>query len=360
MPTVRFSLPLGLALTLFSGTARANDPALLRMADASSNFLVSVNLASIRAWPRAAAAFEQGKRSNPQWDQLVQALGVDPLELVDEVIIAGRVDNPGAKTSADNAALLLKGRFDVTRLTELICRQGCSPETVGAHTLLRLPEGSSKDGAPGGMVFFDSSYAALGKLDTVRRAAKNYSSGAGPQLNAAMAGWVNNLANYDVWIASSGPFGPMSGAGAEAMDPMAAGAMSKIAAFGLGIGVSDDVDLALQVLSNNESEASQLREMAQGLIALATLNADPRQPGMSEFLKRIQLSQQGNLVLASMSVPQDDIERAMRQAESSAASGAAEAMSGQPSSAEPAREGGIIIVGGEQPPERVRLKRSNR
>jgi hypothetical protein len=43
---------------------------------------------------------------------------------------------------------------------------------------------------------------------------------------------------------------------------MAAGAMSKIAAFGLGIGVADEVDIALQVLSNSEAEANQLREMA--------------------------------------------------------------------------------------------------
>lgn len=359
MYAVRFLLLLSLAPMLFPGAARANDPALLRMADASSNFIVSVNLASIRAWPRAAAAFEQGKRSNPQWDQLVQALGVDPLELVDEMIIAGRADNPGAKTSADNAALLLKGRFDVARLTDLICREGCSPERVGAFTLLRLPEGASKNG-PGGVVFFDANYAALGKLDTVRRAARNYSSGAGPQLNAAMAGWVGNLAPYDIWIASSGPFGPMAGGGADAMDPMAAGAMSKIAAFGLGIGVADEVDIALQVLSNSEADANQLREMAQGLIALATLNAGPQQPGMSEFLKRIQLSQKGNLVLASMSVPQEDIDQAMRQAAAGPAGGAVEAMSGEPASPKPAREGGIIIVGGERPPERVRLKRSNR
>lgn len=359
MLAVRFLLLVSLALMLLPGAARANDPALLRMADASSNFLVSVNLASIRAWPRAAAAFEQGKRSNPQWDQLVQALGVDPLELVDEVIIAGRVDDPGAKTSADNAALFFKGRFDVPGLTALICRDGCSPEAVGAYTLMRLPEGASKDG-PAGIVFFDSNYAALGKLDIVRRAARNYASGAGPKLNPAMAGWVQNLAAYDIWIASSGPFGPMSGAGADVMDPMAAGAMSKIAAFGLGIGVADEVDIALQVLSNSEAEANQLREMAQGLIALATLNADPQQPGMSEFLKRIQLSQQGNLVLASISVPQADIDQAMRQASSSAASGTVEAINEQPSAHQPAREGGIIIVGGERPPERVPLKKSNR
>lgn len=356
---MRLLLLFILAPMLFPGAARANDPALLRMADASSNFIVSVNLASIRAWPRAAEAFEQGKRSNPQWDQLVQALGVDPLELVDEVIIAGKADNPGANTSADNAALLLKGRFDVARLTELICREGCSPETVGAFTMLRLPEGATKDG-PGGVVFFDANYAALGKLDTVRRAARNYSSGGGPQLNAAMAGWVNNLATYDIWMAASGPFGATSAGGADAMDPMAAGAMSKIAAFGVGIGVADDVDIALQVLSNSEAEANQLREMAQGLIALAALNADPQQPGMSEFLKRIQLIQKGNLVLASMSVPQEDLDQAMQQAGAGPVGGAVAVMSGEPSSPEPAREGGIIIVGGERPPERVRLKGSNR
>jgi hypothetical protein len=81
---------------------------------------------------------------------------------------------------------------------------------------------------------------------------------------------------------------------------------------------------------------------------------------MSEFLKRIQLSQQGNLVLASMSVPQADIDQAMRQAASSAASGTVEATNEQPSAPQPASEGGIIIVGGELPPERVPLKRSNR
>lgn len=358
---MRNILSLSVAVALSVCAAWASDPVLLGMAGASSNFIVSVDLASVRTWPSAAEAFEKGKRSNPQWSELVQSLGVDPLELVDELIIAGRAESPAAQSSVDDAILLFKGRFDVARLTDLICRQGCSPERAGAHTLLHLPESASKDRRPGGVVFFDSSYAALGKLDSVRRAARNFSAGSPPQLNAAMAGWVNNLVGYDIWIAASGPFHGMAGASAEAMNPTAAGAMSKIAAFGLGIGLAQDVDLSVQVLSHSESEATQLRDMVQGLIALATLNADPRQPGMSEFVKRIQLSQQGNLVMASMSVPQSDIDRAMQQAVDSGpgAGSVAAGLSADPSPP-PAREGGIIIHGGEPPPERTRLKRSIR
>ena len=357
---MRFLASLVVALVCSSGTALATDPTLVGLAEPSANMIMSLNFAAMRNWPGAANAFQQGGNSNPQWAELVQTLGVDPFELVDEFLMAATVDNLSSNAKFNDATVLFKGRFDVAHLTGLICRQGCTPQPVGAFTFLPLPRNDSDARPPGGIVFFDSSYGAIGSLEDVRRTARRFPIAASPQLNPAMAGWVDNLSNYDLWIAASGPFNRLPADEAGAMDPMAAGAISKIAAFGVGIGVSNNVDIALQVLSNNEGDANQLREMAQGLIALATLNADPQQPGLSEFIKRIQLSQKGNLVLASMSVPQEDLDQAMQQAGGVPGGGAVAAMGGEASSPEPARDGGIIIVGGEQPPERVRLKRSNR
>jgi hypothetical protein len=97
---------------------------------------------------------------------------------------------------------------------------------------------------------------------------------------------------------------------------MAAGAASKLEGFGLGLLVGNDVSLALELESASTKDATELYEMAQGLLAMARMGQQQEQatagPGAFDLLESLKLTNAGRVVSASLKIPQRELNRQLR------------------------------------------------
>jgi hypothetical protein len=97
---------------------------------------------------------------------------------------------------------------------------------------------------------------------------------------------------------------------------MAAGAASKLKGVGLGLLLEDDVSLALELESVSAQDATELYEMAQGLLAMARMGQQQEQPaagpGSFDLLESLKLTNAGRVVSASLTIPQRELNRQLR------------------------------------------------
>ena len=132
---------------------------------------------------------------------------------------------------------------------------------------------------------------------------------------------------------ADGPFGGVS-VDTEDEGPSAAvvEALNRVHALGFGLDLAEDLDASLEIRSGSNADARDLYDMLNGLLALARL----AEPGDSDsqlavgtfksLLDQLDLRNEGRIVTASLSVPRDEIQKALN---------------GEP---------GPTIVGGQQAP----------
>ena len=94
---------------------------------------------------------------------------------------------------------------------------------------------------------------------------------------------------------------------------------SKVDGFGLGVNVSGDIEMSLELRTTTEQDAQQFHDMIQGFIAMA--KASDQQPEAKEFLDKLRLSRDGRILAAQMSISQADIERQLAQARPTGSAG---------------------------------------
>jgi hypothetical protein len=299
--TAALALPLGAA-----------DAELLRLTRPDVNFLLGVRLSDIAASPLVRTMLDEALASKPELQALSGMVGTNPLEGFDELLVAANIDAQSPQDPKD-ALVVFSGALDPKRLEGIFCSEGCEREPYGNLELLKV-ERKDAD-TPGYLAVLDGRYAALGERPAVLRAIDRFRKGSAASFGPEMRSWIDRLGRYHLWLAAKGPFNPPS---ADEPGPamMAAGAASKLKGVGLGLLLEDDVSLALELESGSAQDATELYEMAQGLLAMARMGQQQEQPaagpGSFDLLKSLKLTNAGRVVSASLTIPQRELNRQLR------------------------------------------------
>jgi len=272
-------------------TSLAADPALLGMADPASNFVIGIDVQALAASPLAQEALLKAQTENPSWGQALGTLGPNPLSRIQEVLIAGDVE----QAREDSKGLVLfKGDFADDDWMTFACQSGCSSDSYRGFTV----QGLQSADKPSAFVRLDPSYVALGSPEQVRSVVDRKASGSSSSLASRVQGWTSNTGRHHLWIAAKGPF-DMPHAGE---DPMGMSNIANLDAFGLGLTLGSDLEVGVEMRSMSAGESSQLHQTLQGLLLMMSMSAQ-QDPDTAALLQGLTITQSAQTVNASLRVP---------------------------------------------------------
>ncbi len=341
-------------LSLFAATlfpCGANGQNLARLAPSDANMMIGIRMADFVSSPLAQRMWQEAMSSKPEIEQFLSLMGPNPLTLIDEILITASITDASQMDKAD-ALVLASGRFDEVQLVDVLCQKGCETEMYRGF---QLRKALGQDEGPSHFVMLDTGELALGSRELVRGAIERRALGAPAAFSGGMTDWINRLGRHHIWVAFSGPFSQAPASGDGAGGQMMWNMASKVDGFGLGVNVSDGIEMSLDLRTTTEQDARQFHDMIQGFIAMA--KASEQKPEAREFLDKLNLSRDGRVLSAHMSISQADIERQLAQRgqqDQPAGSPRAERPSAAPPPPPPPkrRSGGIRIYGlGDEPLE---------
>ncbi len=323
-------------LTCLGPPARAAaDPTLLALADPDVNFVVGIDVRGLAASPLIRKMLAEGEKKKPELSMLFEALGANPAEKLEEILIVGRAD-PG--DDAREGLILARGDFSDPALVAALCQNGCETSDYRGFQLHR----TVVDGEPGAFVKLDDRYAALGKPDQVRGVVDRRAASASSSLAGDLQGWGSDLSGNQLWLAARGPF-EVPAAGAP---PGLAAAAEGVEAVAFGLTVSGDAELSLAVRAQNAGKAQQLHDLAQGLLLIVAAGADSN-PETVKVLRGLSMEVRGDSVLASLHVPEASLAQAFHATQTASSQPSKSAGAAPPAaSREPKQKQGVIRVYG--------------
>jgi len=205
--------------------------------------------------------------------------------------------------------VLLKGRFDATRLESLGTGHGAAVETVGAVRMLRFNKGDE----PAAIAFLQPGLIAMGHEADVRAAITNQ-NGEGIRSNAELMNLITELeGSSNLWAV-----GRMDAIANQAHLPdQIASQIPAVKWFSASSEINGGLSGMLRAEARDEEAAKNLRDVVQGFMALAKLQAGTK-PELQPLLNSIQLSGTGKTVALSFEVPSaliDAMSQKMKKAE---------------------------------------------
>lgn len=354
---------LPLLLLALAAPLAAVDPGLMDLAGPETNFVLGVRVSAIADSPLVKDMLAKTAEGEAGVGGLLEAMGDNPLEDLEELLLLGRMD-PGQSNEEMDGLLLARGNFADDRVRKAFCSDGCTEENYSGAQLFH----GKHEGEEATFVKLSNRYAAAGKVERVKALLQRRATGAKPQLASELNDWVRGLDKHHLWLAAKGPFeAPSSEGGGPPIGQM----VEKLTGLGLGITLGDDVELGLQVQAESEEAATELHTMTQGLLMLFTMGGQQEGSEPNEaaaLLESLQLRREGGRVLANLRIPAEQLEKTVRsgmagdaEAEEQDASGAstgfgavkpAKPQTGPVTPAKPRSKGPIRIYGlGDEPIE---------
>jgi len=338
---------------LCAASLSAGDRRLLNLVTPEANFVLGIDVGGVSSSALAQTLMSQLRQSG-EWGQALEAMGSNPFQYLDEILIAARIDEQGGGSGESEEALLLARGDFAGAVREMLCQKGCKSDVYQGMELL-TPASAQEEGAPPNrFVALDGNYAAMGPDPLVRGLIDRWTGGAAGAPSQALLSWVQRMSGYQIWAAAQGPFDSPDG-GEEGAAAMASQAASKLDSFGLGVRLGGDVEMAVELQSRSEKDATELHDMANGLLGLLKAGQQKEQdPGARKFLESLRIRKEGRVLSASLSIPEQELlaqiqKQIAQRAEASRQGGSATPRPRR----RPRREGGIRIHGLEDEPVEV-------
>jgi hypothetical protein len=315
--------------------AAAADPALLGLADPASNFVIGVDVQALAASPLAQEALVKAQTESSTWGQAMGALGPNPLSRIHEVIISG---DERAARDQKKGLIVVRGDFGTDDWISVVCGDGCEEQAYQGQTLYLPPNAEG----PGAFVRLDSNYVAWGTPDQVRGVIDRKTSGTGSSLAERVQGWSSSAGRHHVWVAAKGPFETPKVAGAGS-NMMGMSGIANLDAFGMGLTLSEDLEVGIEMRSLSAAESQTLHQTLQGLMMVMSMSAQ-QDPDTAALLQGLTVGQSDRTLSASLRVPGQLLKRMVEKRVQQATSNTAAAWPTQPAPRQP-RQGVIRIEG---------------
>ena len=219
--------------------------------------------------------------------------GID-IERDIEYMVGGIVPDGSNDTSG---IAILAGRFDVERLESLALEHGGAASDYRGRRLITIA------GEPVAMAFLEAGVIAIGSEPVVRRTIDLPATGGGGDSNDSLLGLLRHVdSGSTAWTV-----GRLDGAaGGGWLPDQVESQVSQVAAFAVGVRVNGGVNGALTAVARDEETGSNLRDLLQGFLALARLQAGSR-PELRGLLDSIRLTSVGTNVTLTFDLPSDAV-----------------------------------------------------
>lgn len=221
--------------------------------------------------------------------------GIDIDTDIDRVVAALA---PGGQDDAE-ALAILAGRFDPARIESLaIARGGIRIEHAGRPLILLETDPDDPLGEDAAMAFLDPDVLAIGSEGLVRDA---LDGGAGAETNERLMTLLEHVdEGSTAWTV--GHLDNLQGS--PWLPEQLMSQVSQISAFALGGEVNDGVRGRLTAEAVDEETGRNLRDLLQGFLALARLQAAER-PELAGVLNALQLTSSGPNVMLTFDLTAD-------------------------------------------------------
>lgn len=215
--------------------------------------------------------------------------GIDIEEDIDYFVSGLVPDGPNGVSGI----AVLAGRFDASRLETLAVAVGGSATEHGGRRLVTVGDGALA------MAFLEPGVVALGSEALVRRAVDLPSTGGGVDSNERLMGLLRHVGEgSNAWTVGRLD----DGAAGDWLPDEVEQQVSQVTGFAVGGRVNGGVSGTLTAEAADEETGRNLRDLLQGFLALARLQADSR-PELGGLLDSIRLSATGATVTLSFELP---------------------------------------------------------
>ena len=249
-----------------------------------------------------------------------------PLESMMEQIESIHLSAVSKNAKGSDLLMLIQGRFEAEKLVELAARNGFRMEQWGKIKVL-LPAKSKLGPTKKPMMqkvqfslempaskpafaLYDNKNILIGEEAPLRVAIERMETGLTPQANPLFERARDLEAANDIWVIGNTAPLNLNAAGAKPADPMMQMA-SQVRNFSVGIAVRRNVSMDLQLQTTSPKAAAQMLDLVKGAVALAKMNSGPNESTPIDIDKLLQFSASGNIVKASLSIEQSDIDKLM-------------------------------------------------
>lgn len=242
-------------------------------------------------------------------DRLLAETGID-LEHDIDTVLAGLSPDGFA---GGGSVVLVRGRFDQSRIEGLAVQHGATVEDYLGKRLLIAPSSSDREGAAsdmtpghaqgrsGGIAFLEPGLVALGQPDALRRAIDAARTQTSVTNNAglmAVLGKVQDDGN--AWIVGS----PDAVSQNAALPEMVRNQMGAVEWFALTAGIDHAVTCRLRAEARDAESGEQIRSAVNGALAVARMMSG-KDARFDSLLNSIQTSGSGDVLDVSFTVPAD-------------------------------------------------------
>jgi hypothetical protein len=241
--------------------------------------------------------------------QLESETGINVETDIDRVVACIAPPLDGASHPPATGLVLARGRFDAVKIEALMREHGAGVEEYKGGRLIIARAGSASaqagpaDGAPRqrdalSVAFIEPGLVGLGSTQLVRNAIDLKAGGDNITANDEMMGLVKSLESGNVWAV--GRFDALTSQARLPGD--LAGHLPPITWFSASGHVDGGLSGVLRAETRDDESATNLRDVARGLLALAKMQAGSR-PEMLAMVQSLQLSGTGKTVALSFEVP---------------------------------------------------------
>lgn len=237
--------------------------------------------------------FRQFEPNTRDRDEFEQKTGIN----IDEDIHSVTASMVPEAPEGGGVLVIAKGRFEPARLEALVMEHGGQVEDYqGKRLLLHVKDNGTPDVALG---FLDADLIAVGNSAAlVKRAIDAGAAGRNVVSNNEMMRQITELESSNAWAV--GRFDALANGGHLPSELRAH--IPAIQWFSAATHINGGVSGIFKAEARDEAAAKNLRDMAQGFLALARMQADAR-PEIQTVVDSLQLSGDGKNIAVSFELP---------------------------------------------------------
>jgi hypothetical protein len=328
----------------FSAIACAADPALLNLVMPGAKIFAGVNVERILASPIGKEIDSKIREGAPQFQEILNQTGFDPRRDLKEILIAATAEGQNGPS-----LILVRGLFDGAKLAAYVVSSGQTPLLYEGVPILSNPAQKS-----GSAALLDNGIVVAGELDQVRAAIHRRNHGT--VLPAEVISRIAALSErYDIWFQSSVSVMPASTKISDPRFQQAGDLIKSIQQLSGGVKFSSGVDVAAEVVTHNEKEASNILGAMQ--LFTGFLTANPQSPrGLKP--NAVKLSAEGKTVRFAFSISSEQLAEIKKAYETQQAQMATRSHGTSVPKPQPA-DTGLVIQGSGRDMGTVHLPPSN-
>lgn len=258
-------------------------------------------------------------------EEVVDQVDAIYVSVVSKAPVKGAKPAANAKNNSD-LVMLVKGNFSLDKLTALAVKNGMRQDQWGKVKVLApvAPKGRpravrlqnaqfsslpmSADKSMPVFALLDDKNIVVAEEAPLRVALERIESGLTPQANPLFERARDLDAANDFWIVGSTAPLNLNAGGKTGQDPFSQ-TLGQVRSFAIGLAVRRNVALDLQLQAVSPKAATQMLDMAKGIIALAKASAKPEDALPFDLDQALELSANGNIVKASLTLDQAEMDK---------------------------------------------------